>query len=180
MARVGTGCLVLLGLALLLPGFVLTLIAALSASSPATATAPATVVAIEPGVDADGQARNHCYTVMYDVDRPRTHRTCELLPAAQARRRYDMEETEAEQEQRFVAEHPVGSTVEVLYEVDDPGQVRGAVSDPEVARSGGSPLISAVTGGAALLLVTGAFFAFRGARRAFRAAVSPGAGGGSR
>jgi hypothetical protein len=180
MARVGTGCLVLLGLALLLPAFVLTLVAALSAASPATATAPATVLSIEAGIDEDGQAHDHCYTVEYDVDRPRTHRTCVLLPAAQARGRYEPEETEAEAERRFVAEHPVGSTVEVLYEVDDPSQVQGAVSDPEVARSGGSPLLSAVTGGAALLLVTGSFFAFRGARRTFRAAVSPGAGGGSR
>jgi hypothetical protein len=131
---------VVLGLALLLPAFVLTLIAALSASAPATATAPATVVAIEPGVDADGNAREHCYTVTYDVDRPRTHRTCALWPAAQARPRYQPEETEAEAERRFVAEHPVGSTVEVLYEVDDPSQV------------------------------------FRGARRAFRAAVAPATG----
>jgi hypothetical protein len=98
------------------------------------------------------------------------------LPAAQARPRYQPDETEAEAERRFVAEHPVGSTVEVLYEVGDPDQVQGAVSDPEVARSGGSPVMTGVTGAAALLFLAGSFLAFRGARRAFRAAVYPATG----
>ena len=173
-ARFGTGCLTLLALALLLLALVLGIWATISATSPATATAPATVVAVGPGTDEQGRARPYCYTVEYDVDRPRTYRTCEVSAASRPPPRPGQEsraETPEEEERRLAAEHPVGSRVEVLHEVDDPGRVEGGISDPEVFRSGGSPTMTLVTGAGAALLVTCAFFAFRGARRAWRASL---------
>ena len=177
-ARLGTGCLTLLGLALLLPALLLGVWATISATSPATATAPAVVLAVGPGTDEQGRARPYCYTVEYDVDRPRTYRTCDVSAASLPPPRPGEDsraETHEEEERRFAAEHPVGSRVEVLHEVDDPGEVDGGISDPEVFRSGGSPTMTVVTGAGAALFVAGALFALRGARRAWRASLAPGA-----
>jgi hypothetical protein len=173
-ARLGTGCLTLLALALLLPALVLGIWATISATSPATATAPAVVVAVGPGTDEQGRDRAYCYTVEYDVDRPRTYRTCDVSAAVLPPPRPGQDsraETPEEEERRFAAEHPVGSRVEVLHEVDDPSQVEGGISDPEVFRSGGSPTVTLVTGAGAALFAAGTFFAFRAARRAWRASL---------
>lgn len=160
----GSGCAVVIGLVLLIPAFALALFSLASALDEGAESAEAVVVAVGPGKDEEGERRPYCYTVEYVVDVTRTHRTCDTLlmpkltsPLGSDDRTW---ETEQEQERRFAAEHPVGSRVKLLYEVNDPDEVRGPISEVGFSSSGGTPMTAAVTGVLAALCVAGSFFAF--------------------
>lgn len=171
-----TGCLLLVGVALLVPAAVLFLVSLISGASEPTDTATATVTSVGPGVDELGRQRPHCYTVSYVVEAgPRTHRSCDVL--IDPKRLDGRFEDEQEQEQRFAAEHPVGSRVEVLYEVES-GTAEGEVAAVGYTRTGGNPRLTLFAGLGSALCVAGTFFAFRGTRRATRPrAAGPSAAG---
>jgi hypothetical protein len=162
---------VAVGLALLVPFALLTFFALAAGLSPALTTATATVTAVGPGEDGEGP-RDHCFTLEYRLDdEPVTAYTCELrtfprlvtpLGATDARH-----ETHEEAERRFVAEHPVGSTVQLLHEVESPHRAR-SVATPGSNQFGGSPALAAGFGIGAVLCLTGTVLALRSAWRRTR------------
>ena len=167
----GVGCLSVLGLGLLLPALFFGLFALASGASEETAEATGTVLSVEPGRDGFGEPAD-CYTVGYVVDgRTYTPRVCGVSPDTGRVRGNDGEmrsETFEEHERRFAEEHPPGSQVEVLYEVDDPASVAGGVHEVGSDWTGGNPVMTAVMTALALVFVAGSFSAFYAAVRLVR------------
>ena len=89
---------------------------------------------------------------------PHTHRTCHSTVAGRL-------PPDEQRDRLFAEQHPVGSAVSVLYEVDEPARARGGITDLEGVHAGGSRKLTLGAGLAAVLLLGASFFALRTAVR---------------
>ena len=128
---VGYGCLVVVVVPLLVVALLGGLVALVSGAATEQTGTTGMVRSVGPGTDVDGVRRDHCYEVAYVAGgRDLVHRTCEVRPRASLD--VPVDESRAQQEERFAAAHPVGSRVRLRHAVEPPYAADGAIADLEV------------------------------------------------
>ena len=128
---VGCGCLLVVVVPLLVVALLGGLVALVSGAATEQTGTTGVVRSVGPGTDADGVRRDHCYEVAYVAGgRDLVHRTCEVT--ARASLDVPVDESRAQQDERFAAEHPVGSRVRLRHAVEPPYAADGALADLEV------------------------------------------------